>query len=293
MRYRVQHLTRYHYDHEVSVSHHVLRVQPRDLPGQNCHEHQLQVSPPAADRTHYRDGFGNSVAAITLEGPHHQLEFRALTAVEVTPRPSPVNACTPTWDAIRDLCTADHPDSREGGPFRFPSTHVPFSLACAAYAAPDFIPGRPWLDALVGFMDRIHRDFRFDPGATNIATPVETVLRQRRGVCQDFAHLTLSCLRSLGLPARYVSGYLETLPPPGQPRLVGADASHAWISAFCPHIGWIDLDPTNNLLPSHRHITVAWGRDYDDVSPIRGVLVGAGAHQLHVAVDVEPLVIAR
>jgi transglutaminase-like putative cysteine protease len=142
---------------------------------------------------------------------------------------------------------------------------------------------------MLALIDTISKEFIFDPTATHISTPVEEVLRQRRGVCQDFAHLTLACLRSLGLPARYVSGYLETLPPPGQPKLVGTDASHAWVAAFCPGVGWIDLDPTNNLLPTERHATVAWGRDYGDVSPVRGVLVGAGDHRLKVSVDVEPL----
>jgi transglutaminase-like putative cysteine protease len=136
---------------------------------------------------------------------------------------------------------------------------------------------------------RVHADFKFDPTATTVATPVLEVLEKRRGVCQDFAHFTLACLRSLGLPARYVSGYLETVPPPGQPRLTGTDASHAWLSLFCPGIGWIDLDPTNNCLPSMRHITAAWGRDYTDVSPIRGVLIGSGDHTLSVGVDVIPL----
>jgi len=289
MRYRVQHLTRYEYDHEVSVSHHVVRVQPRDLPGQTCHRHELEVQPVPATRNLHRDAFGNAVVAITLEGPHRHLEFHARSEVEVVCRPGPEPDGSVAWDRVRDQCAAGPPETREADPFRFPSTHVPFSPACADYAATDFRPGRPWLETLLDFMGRLHRDFVFDPSATHIATPVETVLRQRRGVCQDFAHLSLACLRSLGLPARYVSGYLETRPPAGQPRLVGTDASHAWIGVFCPGIGWIDLDPTNNLRPSNRHITVAWGRDYDDVSPVRGVLLGAGGHQLRVAVDVEPL----
>jgi transglutaminase-like putative cysteine protease len=293
MRYRLHHLTRYQYDHEVSVSHHVVRVQPRDLPGQICHLHELQVDPAPATRTAHRDAFGNLVVCITLEGPHRQLEFRARSEVDRISRPGPEPDRALAWDTVRDQCAAGLPGTREAGPFLFPSTHVPFSSACAAYAAPDFTPGRPWLDATLDFLGRLHRELVFDPRATHVATRVENVLRERRGVCQDFAHLSLACLRSLGLPARYVSGYLETRPPPGQSRLAGADASHAWISAFVPGSGWIDLDPTNNLRPSQQHITVAWGRDYDDVSPVRGVLLGAGSHQLHVAVDVEPLDQAR
>ncbi len=160
----------------------------------------------------------------------------------------------------------------------------------AAYAAGDFPPGRPVLEGVAALNSRIHRDFKFDTRATDVATPVAEVLKKRAGVCQDFAHLMLACLRSLGLPARYVSGYLETKPPPGRQRLIGADASHAWVSAFCgEEAGWIDADPTNDVLPGERHITLAWGRDFSDVSPLRGVTLGAGGQTLRVAVDVIPV----
>ena len=152
-----------------------------------------------------------------------------------------------------------------------------------------FPAGRPILEAAFDLTARIHQDFRFDAKATEVTTPVETFFEKRRGVCQDFSHLQIACMRSLGLPARYVSGYLRTLPPPGRPRLVGADASHAWCSAWCPGYGWVDFDPTNNCVPSDGHITLAWGRDYSDVSPIRGVLLGGAKHSLKVGVDVMPL----
>jgi transglutaminase-like putative cysteine protease len=167
---------------------------------------------------------------------------------------------------------------------------VPVGPDFAAFSRQDFPPGRPILDAVSALTSRVFHDFRFDPRATDVTTPVAEVFKKRAGVCQDFAHLMLACLRSLGLPARYVSGYLETAPPPGQPRLSGADASHAWVSVFCgDQAGWIDIDPTNNLLPGDRHITVAWGRDFSDVSPLRGVTLGAGGQFLEIAVDVIPL----
>jgi transglutaminase-like putative cysteine protease len=170
--------------------------------------------------------------------------------------------------------------------FVFPSTYVPFLEELAAYANPSFAAGRPLLAAVLELSERIHRDFRFDVLATNVATPLREVLARRCGVCQDFAHLQIGCLRALGLAARYVSGYLLTRPPPGEPRLVGGDASHAWLSVYYPALGWIDVDPTNNLVPSDQHITLAWGRDYEDVSPIKGVLLGGGEQGVSVGVDV-------
>ncbi len=157
----------------------------------------------------------------------------------------------------------------------------------AAYARPSFPRGRPWLEAIIDLTKRIHKEFVYDATATNISTPLASVMQLRRGVCQDFAHLQIGCLRAMGLAARYVSGYLLTSPPPGQPRLIGADASHAWLAAWCPGLGWIDFDPTNDLMPDLEHITVAWGRDYDDVCPIKGVFVGGGEHSMRVSVDVQ------
>jgi transglutaminase-like putative cysteine protease len=177
----------------------------------------------------------------------------------------------------------------EARQFVYESPHVPITKALADYAAPSFSPGRPWLAAVLDLTARVFSQFQYDPTATTVNTPVAQVLQNRRGVCQDFAHLQIGCLRSLGLPARYVSGYLLTAPPAGQQRLVGADASHAWLSAFCPELGWIDFDPTNNQIPTTKHITLAWGRDYSDVCPIKGVLVGGGQHRMRVAVDVVPV----
>jgi transglutaminase-like putative cysteine protease len=173
--------------------------------------------------------------------------------------------------------------------FVFDSPHVAAGGELAEYARESFMPRRPWLAAALDLLARIHRDFLYDPTATNVTTPLASVMAMRRGVCQDFAHLQIGCLRSLGLPARYVSGYLLTTPPPGQPRLAGADASHAWLAAWCPEFGWVDFDPTNNVVPSLAHVTVAWGRDYSDVCPIKGVFVGGGQHSVAVSVNVEPV----
>jgi transglutaminase-like putative cysteine protease len=210
--------------------------------------------------------------------------------VAVGPAFIPEPAETPEWESVGKLCRTDRSSPvLEAIEFTFASPVVPLEPTFAEYAAASFTSRRSILEAALELTSRIHADIKFDTTATTVSTPPLEVLEKRRGVCQDFAHLQIACLRSLGLPARYVSGYLETIPPRGQPRLVGADASHAWVSLFCPGIGWIDLDPTNNCLPSMRHITAAWGRDYSDVSPIRGVLLGSGEHTLSVAVDVVPL----
>lgn len=290
MKYQLTHRTRYTYEGSVTVSHHLARLAPRTLPGQRCPWHELEIHPVPVGRGVHIDSFGNTTAYFEIEGKHETLEVTARSLVEVFPAKLQNSAATPPWEVVRDACHAEKltPGS-DAGIFRFASPMVPVGDGFAAYARPSFPPGRPVLEGLVSLTERIFREFRFDPRATEVATPVAEVLRKRAGVCQDFAHLMLACLRSLGLPARYVSGYLETAPPPGRPRLVGADASHAWVSMFCgDEAGWVDADPTNNILPGERHITVAWGRDFSDVSPLRGVTLGAGGQRLEVAVDVVP-----
>jgi transglutaminase-like putative cysteine protease len=201
----------------------------------------------------------------------------------------PPQACIP-WEEAARLLRDDHSAAGlEAYQFRFESPRIRARREFAAYARQSFTQRRPLSEALLDLTARIHNDFRFDAKATTGRTPVEEVFRRRRGVCQDFAHIQIACLRSLNLAARYVSGYLRTYPPPGQQRLVGADASHAWVSAYCPGSGWLDVDPTNNLVPSDGHVTLAWGRDYGDVSPLRGLILGGGAHRLKVSVDMEPL----
>jgi transglutaminase-like putative cysteine protease len=288
--YRVVHETGYEYTGDVSVSQHVARLRPRILPRQQVREFACAVEPaPASAPGERTDYYGNIQTFFTVEGAHRRLTVwaRSVVAVELAVLPLPED--TPPWETAAAPGVADADASPGVGEFRYDSPLVRRRREFADYARPSFGEGTSLLTAVLDLTRRIHAEFAFDPEATTVATPLEQVLRERRGVCQDFAHLQIACLRSLGLAARYVSGYLETVPPPGRPRLTGADASHAWLAVFCPGQGWIDVDPTNNLLPSDRHITVAWGRDYSDVSPIRGVIVGGGHHQLKVAVDVEPL----
>lgn len=291
MKYQLIHRTRYVYNGSVTVSHHMARLTPRTLPGQRCPWHELEIQPVPVGRGVHVDSFGNTATYFEVEGKHDELEVTARSFVDVSPAPLQDPASTPSWESVREACQGHRltPGS-DAGMFRFASPMVPVAPEYAAYARADFPPERPVLEGVSALTNRVFKEFKFDPRATNVTTPVAEVFKKRAGVCQDFAHFMLACLRSLGLPARYVSGYLETAPPPGKPRLVGADASHAWISVFCgEEAGWVDADPTNNILPGERHITVAWGRDFSDVSPLRGVTLGAGGQSLSVAVDVIPV----
>jgi transglutaminase-like putative cysteine protease len=288
--YRVRHRTTYDYEDPVSVSHHVVRLTPRTLPGQTCRDSGVSILPAPAATSAHRDYFGNTLISFTLHEPHDCLVVEAHSDLEVHATGRPDFSASPGWETVEEALAGDPSDEiLDACQFVFDTPRVRSSAALAGYARESFPEGRPLLAAVLDLTRRIHQDFRFDKEATEVATPVQTFFEKRRGVCQDFAHLQIGCLRSLGLPARYVSGYLRTMPPPGKPRLVGADASHAWCSAWCPGAGWVDFDPTNNCVPSDGHITVAWGRDYGDVSPIYGVLLGGAKHKLRVAVDVMPL----
>jgi transglutaminase-like putative cysteine protease len=282
VQYEVLHTTEYEYSQAVAVSHHLARLSPRVLPRQALLHHDLEIEPVPAVLTQHTDYFGNAVTFFAMQGAHRRLTVRArsLVALQATCVPPPSD--TPPWEAVADR-TALPVEALE---FLFDAALIPPDPELSAYAGASFPPGRPLLDAVLELTGRIHDEFTFDRGATTIATPLAEVFASRRGVCQDFARLEIACLRSLGLPARYISGYLETVPPPGRKRLVGADASHAWLAVYCPEAGWIHVDPTNNVLPSNRHVTIAWGRDYNDVSPIHGVMIGGGEHTLRVSVDV-------
>jgi len=288
MIYQVRHSTEYEYEADVTLSHHVLRLAPRDLPQQKCLAFELKIDPPPSGLHYHTDYFGNTVAALTIEYSHNTFRVESRSRVEVR-APTPAED-TASWDeyAVRfgDDITAGEPGVQE---FLFDSPLIRRHADLLDYAHVSFPHGRPVAEAVGELTARIFADFKFDPKATTVATPLKDVLRLRRGVCQDFAQLQIGCLRSMGLPARYISGYLETIPPPGKEKLVGADASHAWVSFFCPGVGWVDVDPTNNVFPSDRHVTLAWGRDYSDVSPIRGVILGGGGHELNVSVDVTPI----
>ena len=290
MTYDLSHTTTYEYTSMVSLSHHTMRLLPRNLERQKCLGSEFEIDPQPGVLKSHTDYFGNDMTFLTVEGAHRTLVIASHSQVQVEPFTPPNATKTPAWETVRDCCREEDPnESLMAREFTYASPHIKQQPDFAAYALLSFAADRPVLDAVLDLTARIYREFKFDPKATTIATPLDKVLKQRRGVCQDFAHLEIACLRSMGIPARYVSGYLETDPPPGKARLAGADASHAWISFYCPGSGWIDVDPTNNLLPSNRHITVAWGRDYSDVSPIRGVILGSGEHSLKVAVDVIPI----
>jgi len=288
--YRVRHRTTYDYEDPVAVSHHIARLTPRNLPQQTCRESYVAILPtPPVTSSHF-DYFGNTLTSFTLHEPHDCLILEGNSDLEVKAIETPDFSRTLAWETVRDALGEDpSEDALDAYQFVFDSQRVRSNPELADYARESFLAGRPLLAGMLDLTRRIHQDFRFDKKATEVATPVQTFFEKRRGVCQDFAHLQIACMRSLGLPARYVSGYLRTMPPPGRPRLVGADASHAWCSAWCPGTGWVDFDPTNNCVPSDGHITVAWGRDYSDVSPIYGVLLGGARHKLHVEVDVMPV----
>ncbi len=290
MIYRLRHVTRYSYASPVDLATHVLHLTPRALPGQRVIAAGLRTRPEAARQTAGLDHFGNTVTRLFLEGAHAEFEVTAEAEVEVGFAPPPAADATLAWESVAATAAAGGEAAWQAAEFRFPSAMAPADAAVGAYAAPSFWAGRPVLAGLLDLNARIRRDFTFRPGATDIATPVSRVLAARAGVCQDFSHLMIAGLRALGLPARYVSGYLRTRPPPGRKRRVGADASHAWVGCWLgPALGWVDLDPTNDLVVRDEHVVLGWGRDYRDVSPVRGVILGGGTHDLSVAVDLEPL----
>lgn len=292
--YAVVHDTTYDYAQPVRLSRQVLHLSPREVPWQTCLAHSLEISPDAEMLAEASDAFGNPVRAFCIEDDHESLFVQASSHVRVSARALPDELASPRWEDVKERLSYragrwPSVDDLDATRFLFESPRVRNKRELADWARACFPKDTPLLVGARALMRRIHAEIAFDPKATNVSTRVMEVFEKRRGVCQDFAHLMLSCLRSLGLAARYVSGYLLTRPPPGRPRLVGADASHAWVSVYCPGLGWVDMDPTNDLLPSLEHVTVAWGRDYDDVIPLRGVLLGGGDHELEIAVTVVPI----
>jgi transglutaminase-like putative cysteine protease len=292
MRYRVRHETVYHYGGNVAHSHQLLHLAPRDLANQFCHSRSIKLDPEPSKRRDEVDAFGNFVTRLEYDSPHDRLEVLAEVGVTVSAREDAVDTESVAWEDVRDaLNYSGQPVSAvnlDAGRFRVESSYVRIKRTFADYAADCFAQARPLLGAAESLMHKIHADFAYAPGTTNIRTSAIEAFAARRGVCPDFAHIMLACLRSRGLAARYVSGYLRTTPPPGaDSALLGADASHAWVSVFCPPFGWIDLDPTNDVRVGTGHIVIAWGRDFGDVSPLRGVIVGGGKHRLSVRVSVQ------
>lgn len=290
--YRVTHRTSYRYGAAMTDGYTVATLVPRPTDWQTVSESDVRLVPAPSEWDSYVDAFGNLVNQFGLHEPHEQLTVEAVSIVELRERPMPVDD-TP-WETVVALTDALGGDQAiEVGFYRGSSTFVDASLLGSqlqAIASTTFTPGRPVIEATTALCRQIFDDFEFDAHFSNVSTPLTDVLAARRGVCQDFAHLATGCLRSIGLAARYVSGYIETLPPPGEERLVGADASHAWCSVWTPLAGWVDFDPTNGHLPVNGHVTVAWGRDYADVTPVRGVMIGPATTQdLEVSVDVARL----
>ncbi|MGE0719374.1 MAG: transglutaminase N-terminal domain-containing protein [Alphaproteobacteria bacterium] len=288
MNFRIRHATTYRYAQPVAQSMQLLHLVPRATPRQAVRDSTVVVHPRPTQRVLRRDAFGNHVEWMALEEAHLTLEIVAESRIVATTMVGPDGGGVP-WEMARTGLEAPADDAtRRAVDFVFDSPHVRSAPEIVAYARKSFPAGRPVLQGAVELMRRIHADFRYDTTVTDATTPVERVFAIRAGVCQDLAHVGIACLRAMGLPARYVSGYLLTEPPPGMPRLVGADASHAWFAAWCPPFGWVDLDPTNDVMPDEGHVTVAWGRDYGDVAPISGVVVGGGDHTIEVGVDVVP-----
>jgi transglutaminase-like putative cysteine protease len=290
--YQVIHDTHYRYSSPVSLAQQLAHLWPRDCAWQLCSERQLLVGPLPTRRRDGVDVFGNPLTRLDFERPHDELKVSARLRVDVLERGPFDLADSPAWEgAFAALSYSGQPQTPallDAMRYRFESPYVHLKGMFSAFSDSCFPPGQPLLLGARALMEKIFGEFTFDAEATQVATPLAKVFEARRGVCQDFAHMMLACLRSRGLAARYVSGYLLTEPPPGQKRLIGADASHAWISVYCPHQGWVDFDPTNNVLPGLAHITLAWGRDFSDVSPLRGVILGGGSHDPEVSVTVMP-----
>ena len=291
MIYDLTHLTHYEYGSPVVVNECVARLRPRDEPGQQVRDFRIEVTPTPRDWSEHVDAFANHVARLRIETPHTEMSIKSMSRVEVMRPAPPAAALTPPWEAVVAQGASAQSLAPDSPAFAlYPSRIVTLFPGATAYARQSFTPGRPIYEAAVELNKRIHADFTYDPEATDARTPPAKAFAARRGVCQDFAHVMIAGLRGLGLPALYVSGYIRTYPPAGKPRLVGADASHAWVSVWCgPAFGWLGLDPTNAIAEGDDHIVVARGRDYADVPPVDGVILSYGGHELKVSVDVAPV----
>jgi transglutaminase-like putative cysteine protease len=288
MLYRISHRTTYKYASPVSGGSHVACLKPRSYGQNQLLGNTLEITPAPETLTERVDYFGNTQWFFTVQEPHQELIVESKSDV-LRARGAASDDSQP-WEVSALPLAEDH--SLEGlyaFQYQFASPRIRIHSDFAAYALESFTPRRPMRDALRELTTRMHKDFRYDAKATSVRTTTEEAFKLRGGVCQDFAHVEIACLRSIGLAARYVSGYLRTYPPPGKPRFIGADASHAWISAYSRDAGWLDMDPTNDVAPTDGHVTVAWGRDYGDVSPLRGLILGGGENSLNVEVDMEPL----
>jgi transglutaminase-like putative cysteine protease len=287
--YRIQHSTTYDYDAEVTGSYGQFHLRPRDLPWQRCLAHEIKIEPEPTDLFRHTDLYGNTKSYFHVVRPHTRLEVTAISVVEIERPAFDEAALAIEWEQARPLERPDLPDAWQASDYVFSSPMVDIPAGVREYAQASFTPGRPIGEAATELMRRIHADFTYKSGSTTVSTRVAELLLRRTGVCQDFTHVMVSGLRSLGLAGRYVSGYLATRPPPGKERLVGADASHAWVGCWVPGAGWLYLDPTNDRITDASHATVAWGRDYADVTPVKGVIfTEAKSSKMEVSVDMAP-----
>ncbi len=289
MNYKIIHTTAYTYAEAVSLCHNIARLTPRTTDRQLCKSSSVTISPQPDVVSEYEDFFGNKVIYFAIQEDHEKLTVTVTSYVNQLTKhiPSPELYAGISWEQVRDMIKAPAAEHFEAKQFVAETPMTAWNNEIAEYALKSFTPGRPIFDATLDLNTRIYKDFKFQPGFTTITTPVADVIKQRKGVCQDFAHLAIACIRSLGLPVRYMSGYIETKPAPGKEKLAGADASHAWFSIYVPDAGWLDFDPTNNQIPSTQHITVGWGRDYFDITPLKGVILSSGMHKLDVSVDMK------
>jgi transglutaminase-like putative cysteine protease len=284
MKLLATHVTRYWYSGPVSMCHTEVHLKPRPREHQTILEFGLEVMPTPDSLLSHEDYFGNEVTFFSIAEPHRELSITSRSVADLEESTPPALELSPPWEDVREETSKrDTPDTFEAGQFVFESPSIRVGPPFAQYAASSFTSGRPLLSAVEDLSRRIYTEFHYDKRATTIGTPVDEVLASRRGVCQDFAHVMIACLRSLNLPARYVSGYLQT-----GGDFAGEEASHAWVSVWCPVFGWQDFDPTNNVMPRGKHFTVAWGRDYSDVTPVKGVALGGGEQVISVSVDVSP-----
>ncbi len=288
IKYKIDHKTVYKYVNPVVQSHHIIHMSPRTISNQVIINHDLKINPKPASRNDYFDYNQNPTSIITIEKEHSELNVHSHCEIEIQPTNHREVSSSPTWEETAE--TALYSNNLEILQYTCLSKHTQLTIDVLEYAQTSFTQGRAIHEATLDLTSRIFNEFAFDNSATDVSTPISEVMKIKRGVCQDFAHLQIACIRALRLPARYVSGYILTKPPEGMPKLAGTDASHAWVSVWCGNeLGWIDFDPTNNMIPHDEHIAIAYGMDYDDVSPISGVLIGGGEHNVNVGVDVVPV----
>ncbi|ULQ51926.1 transglutaminase family protein [Flavihumibacter fluvii] len=291
MEYQITHTTEYEYNSSVSLCHNLAKLLIRNTANQVCKGTKIEITPRPDILQEYDDYFGNKVMYFAIQKEHRRLAVTVKSRVQKLTGHTvaqDIVASTP-WERVKLQVLEPGEENFDARQFISETAITAANADITAYAAQSFTPGRPILEAAKDLMQRIYTDFEFNPRFTTVATPLAEVMKHRKGVCQDFAHLAIACIRAMGLPVRYVSGYLETVAPMGKPKLTGVDASHAWFAVYVPGAGWMDFDPTNNLIPDLRHITIGWGRDYSDITPLKGVILSSGHHQLRVLVDVKRL----